>query len=90
MKWITEKIATFGAVLAGLVLALARYNQVKRQRNKARNKANDLEAQVEAIEDIAEADAEIAAEYSDLKREAIKDVKNGEKMPDNISDRDNY
>ena len=45
MKWFTEKVATFGAVLAGLILALARYKQVKKQRNKARQKVINLEAQ---------------------------------------------
>ena len=86
MYWLKSKIATFGAVLAGLVLAIARHRQVKRQRNAARATRDQLRAHIKESSDIAAGELELDQQYSDLERESERAIENG-KMPDSIRNR---
>lgn len=89
MNWLYTRFAAIGAALAAIAIAVARYFQVKAQRDSARAERDYLDAVVDERKAFDEIEAEVDAEYSDLKRESERANKNGE-MPRNIRDRNDY
>ena len=78
------------AVLAALGLALlAALKVVVMQRDAAREDARRAKKHMNEVKDIRKAEKEINAETRKVKKKAVEDIKDG-KMPDNISDRNNF
>ena len=77
-----------GAVLTFLAL-VARNMMLKGQLKRSKKNERVYKAQVKQAEAIEKVDAEIDMEYSDLEREAKRDIKRGQ-MPDNIRNRNSW
>ena len=93
IKALTQIVGKYAYLIGGALLAfaalIARNLMLKGQRNRARDNARAYKAQAEQAQKIDEVEAEIELEYSDLEREAKKDIKAGN-MPSNIRNRNDY
>jgi len=78
-----------GAALLAFAGLIARNMMLKGQRDRARENAKTYKAQAEQAVEIDGVEAEIELEYSDLEREAKRDIKNGQ-MPDSIRNRNSF
>lgn len=77
------RLLAFGAAILTVIGFIFRFRYVKGQRDRFRQEASDAKAALEYQQAVIESDAEIEAEYSDLKREADRDIAD-DKMPANI------
>lgn len=86
---IKAKLLGFGALLLTIAAFFFRFQQVKDQRDRARESHKKEKARANQAEKINEVEDQLDQEYSDLKRESERDIKNGE-MPTNIRDRNDF
>ena len=91
MSWLSiqTKLYAAGAFLLTVLALFLRLKVVTEQRDNARKRAKGEAARADQAEMIAEVEAEIDNEFSDLEREAKRDIEDG-KMPGNIRDRNKF
>lgn len=87
LKWKPRLIAA-GIFLLTVLAAIARHKYVLDRLDKAIEAKEAAEREVKERRAIDRSDAEIESKYSDLEREAERDLKAG-KMPDVIRHRNN-
>lgn len=89
MIWLKSKIYLIGGALLAVLAFFVRFQVVKSQRDSAREKANHYDAEAKSLRVAKKENAKVRKEFYSRRVEARKEIKDG-KVPDNLSDPDNF